>query len=56
MAEIVNKYPVGIQSFETIREEGYLIPYSADGKRLFKVGINYDSNQRTIGNWIIKEG
>ena len=24
MAEIVNKYPVGIQTFEMIREEGYL--------------------------------
>ena len=20
------------------------------------IGVNYDSNQRTIGNWIIKEG
>ena len=24
MAEIVNKYPVGMQTFEIIREEGYL--------------------------------
>ena len=24
MAELVNKYPVGIQSFDVIREEGYL--------------------------------
>ena len=38
-----------------IDEKGYLIPYSADGKRLFKIGVNYDSTQRTIGNWIIKE-
>ena len=37
-----------------IDEKGYLIPYSADGKRLFKIGVNYDSNQRTIGDWIIK--
>ena len=39
-----------------IDEKGYLIPYSADGKRLFKIGVNYDSNQRTIGEWIVKEG
>ena len=38
-----------------IDEKGYLIPYSADGKRLVKVGVNYDSQQRTIGEWIIKE-
>lgn len=39
-----------------IDNKGYLIPYSADGKRLFKIGVNYDSNLRTIGEWIIKEG
>ena len=42
-------------AIQQIDDKGYLIPYSADGKRLFKIGINYDSNQRTIGNWIIKE-
>ena len=39
-----------------IFEKGYLIPYSADGKRLFKIGVNYDSNQRTISDWKIKAG
>ncbi len=39
-----------------IDDKGYLIPYSADGKRLVKIGVNYDSNQRTIGDWIVKEG
>lgn len=38
-----------------ILEKGYLIPYTADGKRLFKIGVNYDSTQRTISDWIIKE-
>ena len=39
-----------------IFEKGYLIPYSVEGKRLFKIGVNYDSNQRTIGDRKIKEG
>ena len=39
-----------------IDEKGYLIPYSADGKRLFKIGVNFDSSQRTITQWIIREG
>ena len=43
-------------AIKQIDEKGYLIPYSADGKRLFKIGVNYDSNQRTISDWIIKEG
>ncbi len=44
------------EAIRQIDDKGYLIPYSANGKRLFKIGVNYDSNQRTIGNWIIKEG
>ena len=44
------------EAIRQIDEKGYLIPYSADGKRLFKIGVNYDSNQRTISDWKIKEG
>ncbi len=38
-----------------IDDKGYLIPYSAEGKRLVKIGINYDSEQRTISEWKIRE-
>ena len=38
-----------------IDDKGYLIPYSAEGKRLVKIGINYNSQQRTIGEWKIRE-
>ena len=44
------------EAVRQIDDKGYLIPYSADGKRLFKIGVNYDSQQRTIGEWIVKEG
>jgi hypothetical protein len=39
-----------------IDEKGYLIPYTASGKKLVKVGVNYDSTLRTIGEWIIRKG
>ena len=42
------------EALKQIDDKGYLIPYSADGKRLYKVGVNYDSTQRTISDWIIK--
>lgn len=45
-----------LATIQQIDDKGYLIPYSADGKRMFKIGINFDSNQRTITDWIIKEG
>ena len=43
------------EALRQIDDKGYLIPYSADGKRLVKVGINYDSQKRTIGDWKIEE-
>ena len=44
------------EAIKQIDDKGYLFPYSADGKRLYKIGVNYDSQQRTIGEWIVKEG
>lgn len=38
-----------------IDDKGYLIPYNVRDKNLVKVGVNYDSTLRTIGNWIIAE-
>ena len=38
-----------------IDEKGYMLPYHADGKRLVKIGIRFDSTQRTISDWKIKE-
>ena len=44
------------EAIRQIDEKGYLIPYSADGKRLYKIGVNYSSEQRTISEWIVREG
>ena len=38
-----------------IDEKGYLVPYSADGRKLYKIGVNYDSAKRTLGEWIVRE-
>ena len=43
------------EALQQIDDKGYLIPFSADGKRLVKVGVNYDSDKRTIGEWKIVE-
>jgi hypothetical protein len=34
-------------------DRGYLIPYSVDGRRLVKVGVVFDTEKRTIGEWRI---
>ena len=43
------------EALQQIDEKGYLIPYSAEGKRLVKIGVNYDSQQRTITEWKVQE-
>ncbi len=43
------------EALAQIDEKGYMLPYHADGKRLVKVGISFDSKQRTIAEWKIKE-
>ncbi|MDR3247956.1 MAG: ATP-binding protein [Treponema sp.] len=34
-----------------IDNKGYLIPYSASGRKLVKVGVVFDSATRTLGEW-----
>ena len=43
------------EALEQIDSKGYMLPYHADGKRLVKVGISFDSKQRTIAEWKIRE-
>lgn len=39
-----------------IDSRSYLLPFSADGRRLVKVGANFSSAMRTLDSWIIEEG
>jgi hypothetical protein len=40
------------EALEQIDRKGYLLPYSAEGKTLIKVGVEFDRETRTIGRWI----
>jgi hypothetical protein len=41
-------------ALQQIDKKGYLLPYSAEGKNLVKVGVEFDRENRTIGKWIQK--
>ena len=43
------------EALAQIDEKGYMLPYHAEGKRLVKIGISFDSTQRTISEWKIRE-
>ena len=39
------------EALEQIDRKGYLVPYAADGRKLVKIGVNFDSSTRTVGSW-----
>ncbi|MFP3090650.1 ATP-binding protein [Treponema sp. TIM-1] len=39
------------EALQQIEEKGYLIPWTAEGKRLVKVGAVFDPATRTLGKW-----
>ena len=41
------------EALAQIDSKQYAIPYTADGKRIVKVGVNFDSATRTIGGWVV---
>lgn len=40
-------------ALQQIDDKGYLIPYTADGRKLIKVGVSFDSRERNLGDWDI---
>ena len=42
------------EALAQIDDRGYLVPYTADGRQLVKVGVEFDREQRNIGRWIKK--
>ena len=43
------------EALAQINSKGYAIPYQAETLRIIKVGVNFDSATRTIGDWKIEE-
>lgn len=42
------------EALAQIDSKQYAIPYQADGRRIVKVEVNFDSATRTIGAWKIE--
>ncbi len=41
------------EALQQIEEKQYALPFAKDSRKLFKIGINFDSSTRTIGEWKI---
>lgn len=65
-ADAVVKLPDAIYIFEfkfdgtpeeamaQIENKQYALPYETDGRKIVKVGVNFDSATRTIGKWLVQ--
>ncbi|MBQ2081696.1 MAG: PD-(D/E)XK nuclease domain-containing protein, partial [Treponema sp.] len=42
------------EALEQIGEQGYAKPYSADKRKLFKIGVNFSSTERNITEWAVE--
>ena len=40
------------EALAQIDDRGYLIPYTADDRKLVKIGVNFDPKERNIGEWV----
>ena len=44
------------EALAKIDEKGYPLPFEADGRKIFKIGINFSKETRNIDSFVWKEG
>ena len=42
------------KALDQINQKGYATPYQADGRRMVKAGIHFNTDTRTIDDWVIE--
>ena len=38
-------------ALKQIEDKGYALPYAADLRKLYKIGVTFDSNTRMLSEW-----
>ena len=41
------------EALEQIEAKGYAAPYGADKRQLFKIGVSFDSESRSLSEWLV---
>ena len=44
------------EALAQIEEKGYALPYAADQRQLFKIGVSFDAKERKLAQWAVAEG
>lgn len=43
------------EAMDQINDRDYLLPYKADGRKIIKIGANFDDKIRSISDWMVEE-
>ncbi|MBO7164990.1 MAG: PD-(D/E)XK nuclease domain-containing protein, partial [Muribaculaceae bacterium] len=43
------------EALQQINDKGYALPFLSSGKKVFKIGINFSTETKSIDRWAIEE-
>ena len=43
------------EALRQIHDKNYSAPFTADNRKLFKIGVNFDSKKRALDDWKVEE-
>ena len=43
------------EALQQIHDKHYALPFASDGRKLFKIGVNFSAETRNIEKWIVEE-
>ena len=42
------------EALQQINDKNYALPFEMDGRKLFKIGVNFSAETRNIEKWIVE--
>jgi len=42
------------EALDQINSRGYALPYPTDGRQVVKVGVQFDRDTMTVGEWLVE--
>ncbi len=41
------------EALQQIEDKGYAAPFAADPRQVFKIGVSFDSEKRSLAEWLV---
>jgi hypothetical protein len=41
------------EALQQIEDKGYAVPFASDSRQVFKIGVSFDSSQRSLAEWLV---